>query len=559
MELTPSSHVDTFARDNLPPQELWPTFEFTIPEVQYPDRLNAATALIDEPTQKFGGDRVALVTPEGESWTYAQLLARANQIAHVFVEDYGIVPGNRIMLRAPNNPMLVAAWLATLKVGAVVVTTMPLLRNKEVAELIALTQPALAVVDHRFVKGIEVAAAESELTVIVYNGEGEQDLVRLMATKPETFQNVETAADDVALLGPTSGTTGQPKATMHFHRDILANADTFARFLVQPTPEDRWACSAPFAFTFGLGCLVVFPLYFGSSSLLTEMLPPVQLAEAAQEAGVTIMATAPTAWRAILKEGKGDLLSHLRIGISAGEHLPQPTWEAVYRETGLKLLNGLGGTELLHVYLASAGDDIKPGAVGKPVPGFRAAILDVDGNEVPDGEVGRLAVIGPTGCRYLNDQRQRNYVLNGWNVTGDTFLRDEDGYYVYQARSDNMIVSSGYNIGAPEVEIAIEQHPDVLETAVVGKPDEDRGTLVCAFIVLRNGVVGGPAKAKEIQDFVKQQIAPYKYPRDVRFVDELPKNPSGKLQHYKLRQQLAAQAAQSETGVEDSDAAATSA
>lgn len=538
MQLTPSAHVDTFSRDHLPPSEQWPTLEFTLPELRYPDQLNAATKLIDEPTARYGADRPALRTPGGSVWTYGQLLERSNQVARVLTEDHGVVPGNRVMLRGPNNPWLVAAWLGVLKAGAVAVTTMPMLRSSEVETLVRLTQPILIITDHRFAAEVDDAAGPSGLPVVRYGGDGAADLVQAAAGKPGTFENVPTAADDVALLGPTSGTTGMPKVTMHFHRDILANADTFARHVLKPTPDDVFAGSPPLAFTFGLGGLVVFPLYFGASSLLTERAAPAELAQLAAEVGVTVLFTAPTAYRAIIKEGYADMLSRLRIGVSAGEHLPQETWEAVYAASGLKLVNGIGATEMLHVFISAAGEDIRPGAVGLPVPGFRAKVVDDQGDEVPRGVPGRLAVIGPTGCRYLNDERQLAYIRDGWNLTGDTFVQDEDGYFVYQARSDNMIVSSGYNIGAPEVEAAIDQHPDVLENAVVGKPDPERGHVVCAFIVLREGVPGDTAKRKEIQAFVKATIAPYKYPRDVRFVAELPRNPSGKLQHYRLREAL---------------------
>lgn len=536
--LSITAHVDTFARDHLPPQAQWPKFEFTIPEVNYPEYLNAATELIDKPAAAHGRDRAALLTPQGERWTYGQLQDRANQIAHVLTEDYGVVSGNRILLRAPNTPWLVAQWLAVLKVGGVVVTTMPLLRAHEVEELMTLTKPVVAITDHRYLDDILEPAAGLGVKLIVCGGDAKDDLRSLARDKPELFKNVLTAADDVALLGPTSGTTGKPKATMHFHRDILANADTFARFIVKPTQDDVFSSSAPLAFTFGLGALVVFPLYFGASTLLTELMPPLELAEHAARAAVTILATAPTAYRTILNEGKAGFLSKLRIGISAGEHLPKDVWDRVYREAGLKLIDGIGGTEMLHVFISAAGDDIRPGAIGKPVPGYRAAILGLDGEELPDGEPGRLAVIGPTGCRYLDDPRQRQYVIDGWNVTGDTFIRDSDGYYWYQARSDDMIVSSGYNIGAPEVENALNNHPDVLENAVVAKPDEARGHLVSAFIVLREGVRGDAKKVKEIQDFVKMEIAPYKYPRHIQFIESMPRNPSGKLQRYKLRNLL---------------------
>ncbi len=541
MSMTPSAHVDTFTRDHLPPADTWPALEFTLPELQYPERLNAAAVLIDDAVDQYGADRPALWTPDGTVWTYGQLQARSNQVAQVLTEDLGVVPGNRVLLRGPNNPWIVAAWLGVLKAGAVVVTTMPMLRSSEVSTLIQLTKPVVAISDHRFVDELLVAAGE-DVTVLTYgagNGfDDDGDLTSRCEHKSGRFTPVDTAADDVALLGPTSGTTGVPKVTMHFHRDILANADTFARYILQPTAEDVFAGSPPLAFTFGLGGLVVFPLRFGASSLLTEKAGPVELAEHASKAGATILFTAPTAYRAILKEKRGDLLSGLRIAVSAGEHLSKETWEAVHTATGLRLVNGIGATEMLHVFISAAGDDIRPGTTGRAVPGFRATILNNDGNELGPGNIGRLAVIGPTGCRYLDDPRQANYVVRGWNVTGDTFAMDADGYFTYQARSDNMIVSSGYNIGAPEVETAIDQHPDVVENAVIGIPDEERGSIVCAFVVLRDGVEGDAAKRKEIQDFVKQTIAPYKYPRDVRFVTELPRNPSGKLQHFKLREGL---------------------
>ncbi len=537
MELNITAHQDTFTRDHLPPQELWPILEFTLPELQYPARLNAATALIDDAVEAFGADRPALLAPDGTSWSYGELLKHANQVAQVLTEDFGIVPGNRVMLRAPNNAWLVACWLGVIKAGAVVVTTMPALRAAEIDKLAVLTKPSLMLCDHRFLDDARAAAGDT-YRVIPVGSEDAGDVVARAASKSGEFNNVDTAADDVALLGPTSGTTGTPKITMHFHRDILANADTFARHILQPTQADVFAGSPPLAFTFGLGGLVVFPLRFGASTLLTERTTPVELATLSHQAGATILFTAPTAYRAILKEGKAELLRTLRLAVSAGEHLPEATWQAVKDATGLELIDGIGSTELLHVFISAAGGDIRPGATGKAVPGFRATILDNDGNELGPDEVGRLAIIGPTGCRYLDDERQLNYVSNGWNVTGDTFVRDAEGYFTYQARSDNMIISSGYNIGGPEVEEAIIQHPDVMETAVVARPDASRGSVVCAFVVLVEGVEASDAKAKELQDFVKATIAPYKYPREIRFVDELPRNPSGKLQHFKLRESL---------------------
>ncbi|MEX5301902.1 AMP-binding protein [Kocuria sabuli] len=543
MHLSPSAHQDTFARDNLPPAEQWPVLEFTLPELQYPDRLNAASALIDGAVEAFGPDRPALHTPDGETWSYGELQRRADQVAQVLTEDLGVVPGNRVMLRAPNNPWLVASWLGVLKAGAVVVTTMPILRAEEVRHLVERTRSTVLLSDARFLADLAPAVGR-DVRLVPVGGDSADDLVQRCAAKPGEFEAVPTAADDVALLGPTSGTTGVPKITMHFHRDVLANADTFARHVLRPRADDVFAGSPPLAFTFGLGGLVVFPLRFGASSLLTERNTPLELAQLVHDHGVTVLFTAPTAYRAVLKENREDLLRGLRVAVSAGEHLPAQTWREVRERTGLELVNGIGATELLHVFISAAGEDIRPEATGRPVPGYRATILDDEGHELGPGRMGRLAVIGPTGCRYLNDERQLNYVVDGWNVTGDTFLQDEDGYFLYQARTDGMIVSAGYNIGGPEVENAVNLHPDVVESAVVGRPDPQRGSVVCAFVVLRRGVTADDAKRRELQDFVKATIAPYKYPRDVRFVDELPRNPSGKLQHFRLRQRIEQEAEQ---------------
>lgn len=536
--LGPSSYADTFARDHLPPAEQWPTLEFTTDELHYPERLNAATELIDATVAAYGPDRPALRTPGGTVWTYGELLVRANQIAHVLVDELGLVSGNRVLLRSPNNPWTVAAWLGVLKAGGIVVTTMAALRATELGPIVAKTRPAVALVDHRFVEDVHVVrdAVAPDLTVVAYGGDTEDDLTRRILAKPSDFASVDTAADDVALFGPTSGTTGVPKITTHFHRDILSIDNTFGRATLRLEPSDVVACTAPFAFTFGLGMLVVFTLRAGACALLTEAASPVQLADLVAEHGVTALATAPTAYKQILKSGAIEQLKGLRVAVTAGEHMPRATWEELERELELRVIDGIGATEMLHIFISAAGDEIRPGATGKPVPGYRAAILDAEGTEVGPGVEGRLAVIGPVGCRYLDDERQRGYIVNGWNVTGDTFVCDEDGYYWYRSRTDNMIVSSGYNIAGPEVEEALGTHPDVAEAGVVGGPDPDRGAIVCAFVVLREGVDGDAAKASEIQQYVKGRLAPYKYPRDVRFVASLPRNTSGKLQHFKLRQ-----------------------
>jgi 2-aminobenzoate-CoA ligase len=386
------------------------------------------------------------------------------------------------------------------------------------------------------------AAVAPDLTVVTYGADDVDDLTRRVGAHPTDFAAVDTAADDVALFGPTSGTTGVPKITTHFHRDVLSIDNTFGRAVLRLEPTDVVACTAPFAFTFGLGILVVFTLRAGACALLTEKATPVQLADLIAEHGVTALATAPTAYKQILKSGRIGQLKGLRVAVTAGEHMPQATWEEFERELGLRIIDGIGATEMLHIFISAAGDEIRPGATGRPVPGYRAAVLDADGNEVGPGVEGRLAVIGPTGCRYLDDDRQRGYIVNGWNVTGDTFVRDEDGYYWYRSRTDNMIVSSGYNIGGPEVEEALGTHPDVVEVGVVGAPDPDRGSVVCAFVVLREGVTGDDAKATELQQYVKGRLAPYKYPRQVRFLASLPRNTSGKLQHFKLRQIIESEA-----------------
>jgi 2-aminobenzoate-CoA ligase len=469
-----------------------------------------------------------------ETWSYGDLLARANQVAHV-LRAHGVVPGNRVLLRGPNNPWLVACWFGVLKAGAVAVTTMPLLRAHELNGIATVARPVLALCDSRFLDELDTVG----VPILPYGGADSGDLTALAAAAPDTFDDVVTAADDVALLAFTSGTTGKPKATMHFHRDLLAIADTFSRHVLRPTPEDLFAGSPPLAFTFGLGGLVVFPLHAGAATLLIEKCTPVELVRTAADHGVSVLMTAPTAYRAVLASEDLALLTTLRRAVSAGEALPASVAEAFFDLTGRRIIDGIGATEMLHVFISAADDDARPGATGRVVPGFRAAVLDADGNAVPDGTPGLLAVQGPTGCRYLDDTRQTSYVRQGWNLTGDTYIRDSEGYFSYCARSDDMIISSGYNIAGPEVEEILLRHPDVAECAVVAAPDAARGSVVAAYVVLRPGVAAGPAKILELQDFVKATAAPYKYPRRVEFVGDLPRNPSGKLQRYLLRERAA--------------------
>lgn len=533
MELSPSAHVDSFCRDRLPPFDLWPELHYDLPELTYPARLNCAARLLDDAVERWGPDRPCLLTPT-ESWSYGDLLRRANQVARVLTEDFGVRPGNRVLLRGPNNPWLVATWFGVLKAGCVAVTTMPLLRAAELRQLHEISLPAVAVCDHRFLEELSAADAPG-MRVIAYGGGEADDLVARCATKEPTFHHVDTAADDVALIAFTSGTTGRPKATLHFHRDVLANADTFSRHVLKPGPDDVFTGTPPLAFTFGLGGLVVFPLHAGAASLLLEQATPDQLAEHVAEHGVTVLFTAPTAYRSIMAAGKADRLAQLRRCVSAGEALPAQVWEDFHTATGLRIIDGIGATEMLHVFISAADDDIRPGSTGRPVPGYRARVVDETGASVPDGEPGLLAVSGPTGCRYLDDDRQTTYVQNGWNITGDTYIRDADGYFWYVARSDDMIVSSGYNIAGPEVEKALVTHPYVADCAVVGAPDERRGMIVKAYVVLGPGVTGDETAIKELQNYVKQTIAPYKYPRAVEFVADLPRTINGKLQRSELR------------------------
>jgi 2-aminobenzoate-CoA ligase len=548
MPLTPSAHIDTFCRDHLPPADQWPELEFTLPELSYPDRLNCADALLNGTITRLGPDRPCLLPqdPVEPAWSYGDLAATASQIAAVLTEDLGVVPGNRVLLRGPNNPWMVACWFAVVLAGGVAVTTMPLLRSAELATICEIAAVRLALCDDRFTSELEAAGVPGLRTVaFAASGGGsvsDGHLNALATRKPGTFAPVQTAADDVAIVAFTSGTTGRPKAAMHFHREILAVADSFSARVLRPLPEDVFTGTPPLAFTFGLGAMLIFPIRAGAATLLIERATPAELADHIAARGVTICSTAPTAYRAMLAAGKSDRLRGLRRPVSAGETLPGSVWQAFYDATGVRIIDGIGSTELLHIFIAAADDDIRPGSTGLPVPGYRALILDAEGAPVPDGQPGRLAVKGPTGCKYLADDRQRGYVgTGGWNFTGDTYIRDSDGYFWYQARSDDMIVSAGYNIAGPEVEEILLAHPAVAECGVVGVPEETRGQIVKAFIVLTDGAAAsaGPGLATELQELVKAKIAPYKYPRSIEFVPALPRTNTGKLQRFKLRTQPA--------------------
>jgi 2-aminobenzoate-CoA ligase len=539
-----SAHLDPFARENLPPCGEWPQFLFNLPELQYPERLNCATELLDRWIAAGEGERPCLISPS-ETLTYRELGERANRIANVLTHDLGLEPGNRVLLRGPNNPMMVAAYLAVIKAGGIVVATMPLLRARELTYQLTKAQIRFALCDHRLAEEMEKArAAAPALARVLYWGSGDGDALEALMARPgyETFTPCDTASDDVCLVAFTSGTTGEPKGTMHFHRDMLATCDTYGRHVLRASPDDRFIGSPPLAFTFGLGGLVLFPFRIGAASVLIERAPPDELLAAIAHYRATVCFTAPTAYRAMLAKCGSYDISSLRKCVSAGEALPKPTYEAWLAATGIKIMDGIGATEMLHIFIGSPEDEIRPGATGRPVPGYEACILDEHGRAVPPGMIGRLAVRGPTGCRYLADARQRNYVQNGWNITGDTYVMDEDGYFWYQARSDDMIISAGYNIAGPEVEAALLTHPAVAECGVVGAPDEERGQIVKAYVVLAPGYAGDAALTRTLQEHVKATIAPYKYPRAIEYVTALPRTQTGKLQRFELRQ-LAAESA----------------
>jgi 2-aminobenzoate-CoA ligase len=521
-----TAHVDTFARDHLPPPDQWPELRFDLPELRYPERLNCAAELLHGPP----GDRPAFLTPAGEPWTYAGLRARVDRVAHLLTGELGVVPGNRVLLRGPATPWLAACWLAVLKAGAVAVTVLAQQRPHELSTMCEIARVRHALCDIRAVD--DLAKAEiPHLRITTYGGDAADDLLNRAA--PGTpYEAVDTAADDVALIAFTSGTTGRPKGCVHFHRDVLAIADTFSRHVLKPDADDVFAGSPPLGFTFGLGGLVVFPLRAGASALLLEQAGPGQLLPAIARHRVSVLFTAPTAYRAMLDELDGHDVSSLRRCVSAGENLPAATWQTWHDRTGLRVINGIGATELLHIFISAADERIRPGTTGVPVPGWHARVQDEHGEPVPDGEPGLLAVRGPVGCRYLADPRQREYVRGGWNVTGDTYVREPDGYFRYVARADDMIISAGYNIAGPEVEEALLRHPDVVEAAVVGRPDEARGQVVVAFAVLKEGA---ERDAGALRAFVKRELAPYKCPREIVFLDALPRTATGKLQRFRLR------------------------
>jgi 2-aminobenzoate-CoA ligase len=531
----PSGHVDDFCARNFPPSELLPQIFYSRPELQYRNRLNCASELLDKAVGTGWGLRNALIY-EGRKWTYAQLLTESNRIANVLRDELGLTPGNRVLLRSANNPRLVASWFGVLKAGGVVVCTSPLLRVRELNAIAEKAQISLALTDARVSSDCKEAFHHGR--VLEFNSDEDDSLDRLAATAPEQFTNHDTSGADAALLAFTSGTTGKPKATIHTHRDVMAGTDCFSKFILEPSPDDIFVGSPPLAFTYGLGGVLLFPIRHGCSTVLLEKTSPRDLLTAIERHGVTVCFTAPTAYRAMLKELAPQQVRSLRKCVSAGETLPRSTFDQWLARTGIKIIDGIGSTEMFHIFISATEEEIRPGSTGKAVPGYEATVLDDAGDPLPPGEIGHLAVRGCTGCKYLDDlDQQHKYVRSGWNVTGDSYKMDADGYFWYQARTDDMIVSSGYNISGIEIEHVLLDHKKVSECAVIGVPDEDRGQLVKAFIVPAVGISPCDELKKELQDWVKSQIAPYKYPRAVEFVSTLPKTTTGKLQRFQLRQQ----------------------
>ncbi|MFA9217261.1 MAG: AMP-binding protein [Sphingomonadaceae bacterium] len=537
--ITTSAHTDPFAREHLPPPAQWPELRFDLPQLQYPARLNCVAELLDVAVAQGAGARIAL-RGEHACWTYADLLQQVDRIAHVLRGPLALQTGNRVLLRGANTPMMAACILAVLKAGCIAVPTMPLLRARELNTIAAKAEVNAVLCASSLAAEMAQTdfARASPQQMLFFGAEADADsptLEGLMALQPPAYAAVDTAADDVCLISFTSGTTGIPKGTMHFHRDVLAICDCFPRSVLQSGPDDIFLGTPPLAFTFGLGGLLLFPLRVRASAVLLERLTPETLLKAIQDYRATICFTAPTFYRQMATLAPQYDLTSLQKSVSAGEALPLATRDSWQRATGLAMIDGIGATELLHIFISAAGEQIRPGATGKPVPGYQACILDRDGQPVGPGVIGRLAVKGPTGCRYLADARQRDYVCNGWNLTGDAYEMDADGYFYYRSRTDDMIISAGYNIAGPEVEDALLRHPAVAECGVVGRPDEERGQIVEAHVVLKKGVEASPRLACELQEFVKEQIAPYKYPRAIRFLPALPRTETGKLQRFKLR------------------------
>ena len=538
-----SAQTDRFVHDRLPARAQCPELRYDLPELRLPDRLNLVEELLDKASSKGWAQR-PLLRSRAETLSYAQVRERVDRVVRVLMDDLALVPGNRVLLRGGNSVGLAIAWLAVVKAGMVAVATMPLLRARELGDIIDKAQPVVALCDAGLLSELEAAREGRPVLrqVVAFNaGASAGSLDELAARKSSAAPACATAADDIALLAFTSGTTGKPKAAVHSHRDVLAACEAWPRHVLRATPEDIVVGSPPLAFTFGLGGLLVFPMWAGASVHFGDgPYTPEALVRTIHEVGATICYTAPTFYRQMAPFARERGVARLRLSVSAGEGLPDATRQLWKQATGLEMVDGIGATEMFHIFISSAGSEVRPGAIGKVVPGYRARVVDDEGREVPHGTVGKLAVVGPTGCRYLDDPRQANYVRDGWNFPGDAFVQDADGYFFYQARTDDMIITAGYNVGGPEVEDALLRHPAVAECGVIGKPDDERGMIVKAFCVLKPGHEPGPAMVRALQEHVKASIAPYKYPREIEFLPGLPRTETGKLQRFRLRQLQAA-------------------
>ncbi|MES3002600.1 MAG: AMP-binding protein [Pseudomonadota bacterium] len=533
-----SAQVDRFVHERLPAASQLPRMRYDLPELRLPTQLNLVDVLLDQ-AQARGLAARPLMRSSRITLTYSDARDRVDRICRVLTEDLGLVPGNRVLLRGGNSIGLALAWLAVVKAGLVAVATMPLLRARELVDIIDKAQPTVALCDAKLLAELELARAERPVlgAVIAFNApDMPGSLEPRAAAKEGGFTACPTSADDIAMMAFTSGTTGKPKAAVHTHRDVIAACEAWPRHVLRARPEDIVVGSPPLAFTFGLGGMLVFPMWAGASTYFPDApYTPESMVRTINEVGATICYTAPTFYRQMATFARENGVGRLRISVSAGEGLPDATRQLWRQASGIEMTDGIGATEMFHIFISSAPGDVRAGAIGKVVPGYTAKVVDDDGREVPRGTIGKLAVIGPTGCKYLDDPRQGAYVKDGWNYPGDAFMQDADGYFFYQARADDMIITSGYNVGGPEVEDALLRHPAVAECGVIGKPDEERGMIVKAFCVLKPGMSADAAMKKALQDHVKASIAPFKYPREIEFVTALPRTETGKLQRFKLR------------------------
>ncbi|MEO7400305.1 MAG: AMP-binding protein [Polaromonas sp.] len=535
-----SAQTDRFVHDRLPPPEQWPRLVYSLlPELNIPDQANLVDVLFSRALRKGHADR-PMLRSDKITLSYADALERVKRIAQVLTEDCQLVPGNRVLLRGGNSIGMALAWLGVVQAGLVAVATMPLLRAKELDEIISKAQPTVAICDAKLLDELEQAQAAQPVlrTILKFNALGDpQDLGALCAAKSGQFAPCPTAADEIAMMAFTSGTTGKPKAAVHTHRDVLAACEAWPRHVLKARPEDIVMGSPPLAFTFGLGGMLLFPMWAGASVYYPSIAyTPEGMVSLIKQVGATICYTAPTFYRQMAPFAKQLGMPELRLCVSAGESLPDATRQLWKDATGIEIIDGIGATEMFHIFISSTPEDVRRGAIGKVVPGYTAKVVNDEGVEVPRGSIGRLAVIGPTGCKYLDDARQLNYVKDGWNYPGDAFRQDADGYFFYQARDDDMIITAGYNVAGPEVEDALLKHPAVAECGVVGVASEERGMIVKAFVVLKPEYSADAAMVKTLQDHVKAALAPFKYPRQIEFLAKLPRTETGKLQRFKLRQ-----------------------